>query len=71
MLQVDLRSLLQGGGELLLIPEIMIGGRRVGLAMAFVVFDGGGEVLGGRFANRGGLIKENNGTQGTFRKLEE
>src|SRR6266849_579099 len=71
LLESDLRGFCQGGGELFFGPKIMLGGGGVGLTVALVVFDGGGEMLGGGFAKRGGLVEENDGAEGAFGEFEQ
>ena len=56
MFEVDLRSFLQIRCQLLLIPKIVIGSRRIRLAMTLVIFDRGSKVLGSRFADGGRLV---------------
>jgi hypothetical protein len=71
MLKVDLRCFLEGGSEFFLVPEVMVGGGRVGLAVALVVFCGRGKVLGGGFTNCGWLIEKDNRAEGAFRQFDK
>ncbi len=71
LLESDLRGFCQGGGELFFGPEIVFGSGGVGLTVALVVFDCGGEMFGGGFAKGGGLVEENDGAEGAFGEFEQ
>jgi hypothetical protein len=49
----------------------MLGGGRVGLSVAFVVFDGLREVFCGGFEESGGLVEKDDRAQGAFGEFEQ
>src|SRR5713226_8725387 len=71
LLEIYLGALLQRGGELWFGPEIVFGGRRIGAAVALVVFNGAGQVLCYGVAKCGGLIQKHNRPKRALRKLEQ